>query len=181
MAERMWFKGRAAMTLDAWYNDEVEANLENAHDWLSRNLSFEEMTGQLNAAHADDAEFVFDYPLDQGALKGPEFEKVTRQGYLEAIELAFGHTPPVPIKTYWMTGAGNVKFEMHISDDREQVSVTLCVPHVEGGSEHPASPESWVVSIGDDGNARAKQTSGPPGKEQPSMRGAVRRARSSRR
>ena len=172
MAERMWFKGRAAMTLDAWYSGSVEANLENARDWLS-NLSFEEMTGQLNDAHGDDAEFVFDYPLDQGALKGPEFEKVTRQGYLEAIGLAFGHTPPVPIKTYWMTGAGNVKFEMHVSDDREQVSVTLCVPDVEGGSEHPSSPESWVVSIGDDGDAHAKQTSGPPGKEQPSTRGAT--------
>lgn len=172
MAERMWFKGRAAMALDAWYSDDVEANLENARDWLS-NLSFDEMTGNLNAAHADAAEFVFDYPLDQGALKGPEFENVTRQGYLEAIGLALGHSPPVPIKTYWMTGAGNVKFEMHVSDDREQVSVTLCVPKVKGGSEHRASPESWVVSIDDDGDAHAKQTSGPPGRERPSTRGAA--------
>jgi hypothetical protein len=183
VAERMWFKGRAAMGLDAWYSGDVATNLENARTWLS-DLPFDEMVGKLNldfegkderliAAGPDNPEFAFDYPLDHGRLQGPEFESVTRQGYLEAIGLALTHTPPVPIKTYWMTGAGNDEFEMHISDDREQVSVTLLVPDVEGGSEHPRSPESWVVTIDGDGNAQTRQTSGPPDQERPCMRGTT--------
>jgi hypothetical protein len=170
----MWFKGRAAVALDAWYRGDVETNLENARNWLS-DLSFEAAAGELNATGPRDLEFefAFDYPLDQSALQGPEFESVTRQGYLEAIGLAFGHNPPVPIKTYWMTGAGNDGFEMHISDDREQVSVTLFVPEVEGGSAHPDSPESWVVRIDRDGEVQTKQTSGPPAQDQPSLRGAA--------
>jgi hypothetical protein len=178
----MWFKGRAAMALDAWYrNGDVERNLETAREWLS-SLSFSEAASKLNLqfagkdmrlepAGADSPEYAFDYPLDHGRLQGDEFESVARQGYLEAIGLAFAHTPPVPVKTYWMTGAGNDQFEMHISDDTDHVSVTLCVPEVEGGSEHPQSPESWVVAMDKRGQVRTTQTSGRPDEAPPSARG----------
>jgi hypothetical protein len=167
--DRKWFKGRAAMALDAWYRHDVGTNLESARDWLSSDLSFEEMTGRLNAGKAE-ADFDFDYPMPQGSLRGDDFERVTRQGYLEAIALALGHSPPVPIKTYWMTGVGNEAFEMHVSDGAQHVSVTLLVPDVDGGSEHPRSPESWVVTI-DGGEVRTAQTSGPPNEAPPSARG----------
>lgn len=176
MAERMWFKGRAAMALDAWYSGDVETNLANARRWLEE-LSFDEMVERLNASAPQSPEFRyeyrFDYPLDHSRLQGPQFEKVIRTGYLEAIALAFEHSPPVPIRTYWMTGAGNDEFEMHISDDVQQVSVTLFVPDVEGGSEHPQSPEAWVVTIADDGEAVARQMSGPRDRQQPSLRAAA--------
>jgi hypothetical protein len=178
----MWFKGRAAMALDAWYRTgDIEQNLEQAREWLS-NLSFVEAAANLNLQFAgkdlrlepagdDRPEYAFDYPLDHGRLQGDDFENVARQGYLEAISLAYGHTPPVPIRTYWMTGAGNDAFEMHISDDTDHVSVTLCVPEVDGGSEHPQSPESWVVTIDERGEVETRQTSGPPDQAPPSIRG----------
>lgn len=173
MAERKWFKGRAALAVDAWYSsDDVPGNLEYARDLLQqRDRSFVDIVGQLDADGRKKDEFV--YPLGGGSLQGDDFEKVTRQGYLEAIGLAFLHSPPVPIKTFWMTGAGNDEFEMHISDEPQHVSVTLLVPEVEGGSEYPGSPESWVVRIDAGGQVETKQTSGPPGLEPPSTRGTA--------
>jgi hypothetical protein len=110
------------------------------------------------------------HPDEHSSLRGSQFESVTRQGYLEAIALAFRHSPPVPIETFWMTGAGNDAFEMHVSDGAERVSVTLLVPAVDGGSDEPGSPEGWVVRIDGDGQTETKQTSGPPDLEPPSMR-----------
>lgn len=182
MAERMWFKGRAAVALDAWYESDPETNLENAKRWLTE-LDFDQMLEHLNpffegkdirlrVTDDEEARYAFDYPLDDGALQGPEFEKVIRHGYLEAIALAQSHTPPVPIKTYWMTGVGNERFEMHVCDSAHHVAVTLFVPEVEGGSQHPRSPESWKVTVdGDD--VEACQTSGPPADTLPSRRGAT--------
>ncbi len=71
---------------------------------------------------------LFPHPYDDYALQGEEFESVARAGYLKAIALAQGHAPPVPIKTFWMTDVGNERFEMHVTDEREHVSVTLLVP-----------------------------------------------------
>src|SRR5262245_20591647 len=49
MADRMWFKGRAAVALDAWYGSATESNLRDAQAWLSDpDLSFADMTGRLN-------------------------------------------------------------------------------------------------------------------------------------
>jgi hypothetical protein len=170
MAERKWFKGTAALAVDDWYStDDVRANLEEASNYLQSGQSFADIVGALAAAGRGRREFV--HPLEGSRLQGPEFESVTRQGYLEAIALALGHSPPVAITTFWMTGAGNDRFEMHISDETEQVSVTLLVPEVEGGTEE--GPESWVVSIDADGRVETKQTSGPPDPEPPSVRGTA--------
>ena len=107
MAERKWFKGPAALALDAWYSvGEVEANLRDAHDLLQSDRSFEDIVADLGAAGRWDAE-LFPHPDNDYALQGREFESVARQGYLKAIELALGHAPPVPIKTFWMTDVGN--------------------------------------------------------------------------
>ncbi len=164
--ERMWFKGRAALAVDEWYSTgDVANNLREARDLLQRDTAFEEVVAGLSRGHDE-----FMYPLGGGALQGPAFETVARQGYLEAIGLALDHDPPVPIKTYWMTGAGNRKFEMHITDEAEHVSVTMLVPKVRGGSSSSGSPESWVVSMDRAGRATTKRTSGPDGSPQPSMR-----------
>jgi hypothetical protein len=172
MAERKWFKGPAAMAVDAWYSTgNVRANLEESRDYLQSDRSFEVIVEALNAADHGRPEFV--HPYDGSSLQGPLFENVTRQGYLEADALALAHSPPVPVETFWMTGAGNDAFEMHISDGAERVSVTLLVPVVPGGSEEPGSPEGWVVSIDGDGQTVTRQTSGPPNSEPPSMRGTA--------
>jgi hypothetical protein len=172
MAERKWFKGRASMALDAWYRDgDVGANLRQARDLLQSGQSFADIVAQLVDVRRWNTEFEYPDPVG-GALQGPEFESVARQGYLEAIALALGHAPSVPIETFWMTGAGNARFEMHIADEAEHVAVTVLVPDVEGGSELPGSPESWVVST--DGNkVKVRRTSGQVDWERPSKRPAV--------
>jgi hypothetical protein len=162
MAERKWFKGPAAQELDAWYSvGEVEANLREAQDLLESNRPFQDIVADLGGAGRWNAE-LFPHPYEDYALQGEEFESVARQGYLKAIALAQGHGPPVPIKTFWMTGVGNERFEMHVTDEREHVSVTLLVPgDVPGGSDEPGSPEAWVVTIGDGDQVDVTQTSGP--------------------
>src|SRR5262249_11417604 len=130
-------------------------------------ISFPNIVQALaRAGHTRD-EFI--HPFDDSILQGDEFERVTRQGYLEAIGLAFRHHPPVPITTFWMTGAGNQEFEMHVTDEAQQVSVTLFVPRVEGGD--PDGPEAWVVTLDESGEAETSQTSGLPGREPPSVGG----------
>ena len=168
MAERKWFKGLAALELDRWFSaGEVETNLTEARALLQQDASFAAIVEQLNAVDRWSSDY--EYPRRRHALQGPEFESVTRQGFLEAIALALRHDPPVPIRTFWMTGAGNERFEMHVTDDVQQVSVTLMVPEVEGGDREAGSPEGWVVTITGDGQVEVNQTSGPPGQEQPSM------------
>jgi len=168
MADRMWFKGLAALELDAWYRrGDVETNLRDALLLLREDESFETIVSQLNRAGRWNPDF--GYPISD-ALQGPEFESVMRQGYLEAIGLALLHRPPVPIKTFWMTGVENDRFEMHVCDEAEHVSVTLLVPEVEGGSRRPESPESWRITIDGEGAIEVTQTSGPPDLEPPSSR-----------
>jgi hypothetical protein len=169
MAERKWFKGPAAMAVDAWYSDgDVRANLVESRNYLESDRSFQAIVAALNATDRGKPEFV--HPYAGSYLQGPEFESITRQGYLEADALALAHSPPVPVETFWMTGAGNDGFEMHISDGAERVSVTLLVPMVEGGYYESGSPEGWVVRLDGDGQTETIQTSGPPDSTPPSMR-----------
>jgi hypothetical protein len=170
MADRKWFKGTAALELDAWYSsgEDVGANLTDARELLESDDSFAVIVEGLSARPGEylgaerrwNAE-LFPHPDNDYALQGREFESVARAGYLKAIALALGHDSPVPIKTFWMTGVGNDRFEMHITDEREHVSVTLLVPDVEGGADDRGSPEAWVVTIGDDDQVDVTQTSGP--------------------
>jgi len=168
MAERKWFKGPAALAIDDWFSSgSVPTNLNQARGYLASGASYQDIVQQLAQAGRTRAEFV--HPDPRSRLRGPQFERVTRQGYLTAIGLAFLHDPPVPITTFWMTGAGNNEFEMHVTDEAEQVSVTLFVPDVEGGDRE--GPEAWVVTLDDSGEAQTSQTSGPPGREPPSATG----------
>jgi len=159
MAERKWFKGTAAQAIDDWYSTgDVEGNLREAERLLSGGQRYDAVIRDLGDRwnSAD-----FPYPLAGGALAGDDFEDVTRSGYLKAIELALDHTPPVPIETFWMTGAGNRRFEMHVSDQVGSVVVTVLAPDVEGGDRREGMPEAWVVRFDGGGNVERKQTSGP--------------------
>jgi hypothetical protein len=173
MPDRKWFKGTAAQAIDNFYGGpgvgNVRRQLERARDLLSSPDDFITIvegladSGEWNASD-------FPYPLPGGQLAGDEFERVARRGYLEAIGLALAHDEPVPVETFWMTGAGNDHFEMHVTDDREHVSVTLLVPEVDGGSQEEGMPQAWVVRVGSDGELRTHQTSGRH-REHPPSRG----------
>ena len=159
------FQGPAARAIDDWYAaGDVGANLADARNFLASGAPFEEIIRQLVAARRSRPEF--QYPLT--AVQGTQFEAVARQAYLEAIGLALRHTPPVPIGTLWMTGAGNTQFEAHATDGLQQVSVTLVVPEVAGDSFTAGSPESWAVELDAAGALLVTQTSGPPGATPPS-------------
>ena len=173
--ERKWFKGTAALELDRWYSrGDIEANLRLNREVLEGNMSFREIVEALAGDGKWNAD-EFAYPLSGGALQGAEFESVMRHGYLEAISLALAHTPPVPIKTFWMTGVSNPRFELHISDDADQVVVTLLVPDTPGGTDREGSPESWVITTNEKNDIEVTQTSGSPGDlQRPSARAAAR-------
>ena len=94
MAERRWFKGRAARELDRWYSDgDVGQNLRDARDVLRDVETFEAIVRRLNDEGRWSTDELYSYPR-QGALVGPQFEAVARQGYLEAIALARRHRSP---------------------------------------------------------------------------------------
>jgi len=80
-------------------------------------------------------------------------DAVLRNGYREAFQLALDHDPPVPLETFWVTGAGD-DFEVYISDGRERVTAFMIVPGVAGVNGFPggstrAENKSWVVTSGD--------------------------------
>jgi hypothetical protein len=162
MAQLTWFKGPAALALDAWYGDgDVEAHLNEAWNLLQSGQSFHQIVDNLGRWDAQR----FPHP-SSGHVQGAQFERVAGQGYLRAIALALRHSPAVPIKTYWMTGTGSSTFQMLIADEQDRVSVTVVVPDVEEGSEEPGSPEAWLVTVGDDDQVLVTQTSGEGYKEQ---------------
>ncbi len=91
-------------------------------------------------------------------------DAVLRNGYREAIRLALSHEPPVPLETFWVTGAG-ADFEVQISDGEEHVTLFTIVPGVAGddiplGSKR-AVAKSWIVTAGertpDEGRPEAEQ------------------------
>jgi hypothetical protein len=153
-----WFKGPAVLELDRWYSaDNVADNLALAGELLQSSQSFHNIVASLSANGRWNASS-FPHP-EGGYVQGRDFERVARDAYLKAIDLALGHSPPVPIKIFWMTRVAN-RFASVITDDSDHVSVTLLVPEVPGGSRDPASPQAWAVIIDDDDQVVVTQTSG---------------------
>jgi hypothetical protein len=166
LASEAWYETNTVAAIDAFYRDgDVKANLESARRLLQSDASLQEIIEQLDD---DQRDAEFRHPIQGSPLRGPEFERVTKHGYLEAIALALGRDDPVPIKTFWRIWDGD-GFKMLVTDGRRQVSVTLVIPRKRlGGRELQASStrESWVV----DADGDAVQTSGPPEEQRPSLR-----------
>jgi hypothetical protein len=113
------FKGNAAHAIDAWYaTGHIAANLQEAQTHLASGDPFTKIVSDLGGKGHSRPEF--QYPSDQ-----PDFEAVARQAYLQGIALAQGHSPPVPISTFWVAGAA--KYDAHAVDG-DPVTVTLEVP-----------------------------------------------------
>jgi hypothetical protein len=133
IAMRLKFKGKAARALDAWYSTgNVTANLTEARNLLGSRPPepFKNIIRDLKARDHGKAEFD-EYPKNSSVLRGQAFERKASAGYLHAIDLAFRHEPPVPIRTTWETGAGNTDFEFHSTDGGDHVEVTVRIPGVE--------------------------------------------------
>jgi hypothetical protein len=124
------FKGPAVRALDAWYSTgSVEDNLREARVLLESRRGFKSLVGDLKTRGRGRDEFD-DYPKGNSHL-GPDFENVARRCYLDAIDRASGHNPPVPIRTTWETGDGISNLECDFTDRGDHVEVTIRVPGVQ--------------------------------------------------
>jgi len=124
----MKFKGPAARALDAWYSTgNVTNNLTEAQTLLRSGRGFTDLIRDLKAGQHGKPEFE-QYPMSGSVLQGPGFERVARDRYLDAIGLAFGHSPPVPIRTTWEAGTGSADFQCHVTDGGNHVEVTISLP-----------------------------------------------------
>src|SRR5262249_27810075 len=82
-----WFKGPAALAIDDWFSSgSVPTNLNQARGYLASGASFQDIVQQLAQAGRSRSAFV--HPYGRSRLQGPQFERVARKGYLEAIALA---------------------------------------------------------------------------------------------
>jgi hypothetical protein len=76
-----------------------------------------------------------------------EKEAIVRAGFIQALTVALGHTPPVPIECYWVAGVNN--FEIIVADCSKQVNVFLLTPDP-GKALSPAQTgvleDMWVVA-----------------------------------
>jgi hypothetical protein len=123
----MTFKGPASRALDEWYRDgDVANNLREASTLLASDLSFADIIQTLSSR--DRTKPAFRYPAGLAALQRLDFEPDARAAYLQAIGRAFGHNPPVPIRTTWEAGAGNTGFEFVFTDGVDHIEVTVRLP-----------------------------------------------------
>src|SRR5262249_11483574 len=117
------FKGAAARAIDEWYaTGDIAANLREAQSFLASGAPFADVVLELGRRGRSKPEFQYPYH----DVRGPQFEAVARQAYLQGIALAQRHPSPVPISTFWVAGAAN--YEAHAVDGLQAVTVTLVVP-----------------------------------------------------
>ena len=86
--------------------------------------------------------------LDKYFLAGPggaEKERLIRKGYEEAIALA--NAIDKPIETFVVAGAGNSKFEVHISEGKHAVTVHMFVTEDRTYGSYRSGSRSWIVSL----------------------------------
>ena len=122
----MKFKGPALEDLDNWYTQDppgVAANLDEARRLLNSPRDF---TAIIAALTHGKPKFVFP---KHPQLRGNDFQSKLKQGYLDAIERALHHSPPVPIKTWWETRDDIGAFDIGITDHADSVEVTILVPN----------------------------------------------------
>jgi hypothetical protein len=96
-------------------------------------------------------------------LAGKEVDRVLRHGYAEAIRIARTYDEPVPIETFWVTGAGD-DFELHICKGKRHVTVFMFIPKPRRYGSTRSEATSWVVRVGGlrDDEAEALDEGAPP-------------------
>jgi hypothetical protein len=124
IAMAMKFKGPASRALDDWYSTgNVTANLTEVQTLLGSNQSFNAIIQRLSHTRPQ-----FVYPSGPDVMKRPEFESVTRNCYLQAINDALRHNPPVPIETTWQAGTGATSVQCDHDDRGRCIEVTITLP-----------------------------------------------------
>jgi hypothetical protein len=86
-------------------------------------------------------------------MAGPDVERVLRCGYEKAIGIARSRPDPLPIETFWVTGASD-SLEVHICEGERHVTVTVFIPTDRRYGSERAESKSWVVRVARTGDDR---------------------------
>jgi hypothetical protein len=139
------FKPAQVESLDEYLSgtpDELRATYRHALDLMSEyeNQPLSEITAHIERANETQdrthrlprdvgtaSHFQEHWLADSSALGGKNVDRVFRDGYRRAIELATSGDEPLPIDTVWVSGVTE-DFEIHSAAGPRQVSVVVFVP-----------------------------------------------------
>jgi hypothetical protein len=148
VADRLIYKSTSAEFLDELFGGDDAESLNAAYQ---RSLDLLDSIGgaPLSAAAAVLAE---NGELPPEAVEESEtgwradriVDRIIRAGYQEAIRLAQDKPEPVPIETFWVTGATD-ELEVHICEGKRQITVLLLIPLDNEYGSRRADARSWVV------------------------------------
>jgi len=132
--------------------EELRAKYETAlrlyDDFEGRTVEMvTDLAGSADVPWNQDVVKVFAADWATGGKGTADRGTVLVSGYREAIRLALDHEPPLPIQTFWVTGAGD-EFEVHVSDGTACVTLFMVVPPGKNvpNSSLRAEARSWVVT-----------------------------------
>jgi hypothetical protein len=143
------YKSSNIEKLDDFYRNDPGGALSSSADLLAERSTVDaasEFAGQGNMASVEVGKFGTGW-LDEDA------QRVIKVGEIEAIRIASTFSPPAPIETFWVTGAGD-DFELHIHEPAAgtpdaRVHVFMFIPRSRGYGSTRAESSSWIVRIGD--------------------------------
>jgi hypothetical protein len=162
------YKNTGIEFLDEFYDvegEELAQRFDQARRLLEGKLDIKDFISENSAADgeaptprrlAGESREHFEREWPGSGRAGADFEKVLREGYTLAIDVASERA--LPIETWFVTGARH-GFEIHVCEGKRQVTVLMFLPidHPEPGDHYGsrrASSRSWVVRV-DGAAARA--------------------------
>ena len=129
MAERRWFKGRAARALDAWYSDgDVGQNLRDARDVLRNRDVRRDRAPSSTTKAAGAPTSCIHIPTARGPGRAPVRGR-RPPGLLGGDCAGPTARSPVPIMTYWMNGVEKRRSRCTSPMTPQHVAVTIVIPN----------------------------------------------------
>ncbi|MCU1427658.1 MAG: hypothetical protein JWL83_1658 [Actinomycetia bacterium] len=153
------YKSLTAEFLDDFYSGEgtpiddaytIAEQLLQAHQHQSLSATTAELnsTNRLATDVGNPQDFENFWLSDKSQLAGKEVDRVLRHGYAEAIRIGRQEYPaPVPIETFWITGAGP-DFELHICKGKHRITVFMLIPNARRYGSTRSEATSFIVRAG---------------------------------
>jgi hypothetical protein len=160
------YRSKQSEALDARFSgspEQLRTVYETALQLYDRYPDVKEMVGDLASTPELpwNGDTVTEFETDRWSTGR---DAVLKHAYKEAVELALAHEPPVPLETFWVTGAGD-EFELQISDGFDRVTVFMIVPPDKDvmNSSARAANKAWVVTAGGRTSDEGRPVSELPG------------------
>jgi hypothetical protein len=153
---RAVYKSTFAELLDDFYSgtaDDVRASLEYALHLLESDdrpltdVAAQWSTDQGTLPPEAPDELQAYWLSESSQLAGKDADRILRHGYLDAIRLALDSEPPLPIETFWITGAGE-ELELHVCEGKRQVTVFIFIPLEREYGSTRARSRSFAIRTG---------------------------------